>query len=82
MTLSEFPEANIVEDETNKLETLTITAQGSFIDLLKLLHFLEHQNQVGRISAVQFYTQFDHKNQLSRLYSKIYIQNIWLKENK
>jgi hypothetical protein len=82
LTLSEFPEANIVEDETSSLETLTITAQGNYIGLLKLLDFLEHQNKIGRISSVQFYTQFDHKNQLSRLYSKIYIQNIRLKENK
>lgn len=82
LTLSEFPEANIIEDETNRLETLTISAQGTYIGLLKLLHFLEHQNQVGRISSVHYYSQFDHKNQITRLFAKIYIQNIRLKVDK
>ena len=82
LTLSEFPESNISEEGENQIETLTITAQGAFVSLLKLLHFLEHQNQVGRISSVQFSTQFDHKNQITRLYAKFYIQNIRLKENK
>ena len=82
LTLSEFPEANIIEDENNRLETLTISAQGTYIGLLKLLHFLEHQNQVGRISSVHYYSQFDHKNQITRLFAKIYIQNIRLKNDK
>ena len=82
ITLSEFPEAAIVESESNTLETLTITAQGTFKGLLQLLHFLEHQHSVGRICAVKYYTQYDHKNQFTRLYAKIYIQNIRTKEKQ
>jgi len=82
LTLSEFPASIITDEGDNKLETLTITAQGDYVNLLKLLHFLEHDKKVGRISGADFYTKLDHKTRLNKLYLKVFIQNIRIKNTE
>jgi hypothetical protein len=74
--LREFP----VESVSNKgdyiIETNKIVAEGQYGDLLKLLHYIEFKQKIGRISSVTFQTQHDHKNQKDILLMNVHIQTL------
>jgi len=74
--LREFP----VESVSNKgdyiIETNKIVAEGQYGDLLKLLHYIEFKQKIGRISSVTFQTIHDHKNQRDILLMNIHIQTL------
>ena len=74
--LREFPVESVSNKEDYIIETNKIVAEGQYGDLLKLLHFIEFQGKIGRVSSVSFYTVRDHKKQKDILLMNIYIQTL------
>ena len=74
--LREFPVEGVVNKGNYIIETNKIVAEGQYNDLLKLLHFIEFKQKIGRISSVSFYTLRDHKKGKDILLMNIYIQTI------
>jgi hypothetical protein len=57
------------------IETHPIVVEGTFVNLLKLVHALE-QEKVGKIISVDFHSKRDNKTQALSLTATIYVQNI------
>lgn len=57
------------------IETHPIVVEGTFLNLLKLVHQLE-QEKVGKIISVDFHSRRDNKTQTLSLTATIYVQNI------
>jgi hypothetical protein len=76
LTLVSLPSPSyVVENELN-VETRFVKARGSFINLLFLVHEIENQFKVGRVSSVKFALEEDKKNNAHYLFAYVYIQNI------
>jgi hypothetical protein len=57
------------------IETHPIVVEGTFMNLLMLVHRLE-QEKVGKIISVDFHSKRDNKTQTLSLIATIYVQNI------
>jgi len=76
LLLSEFPKSETQEESDLLIETSTITAEGGFTNLLRLVYELEQNQNVGRISSVEFKTKKDFSRRKRVLFVTIYLQNI------
>lgn len=82
LTLKEFPQTDVLDQEDYLIETNRIVAEGDFINLIKLVYELEQKNKLGRLSSVKFDTYMDHKRKKQVLSVIIHLQNIKIKEKK
>lgn len=57
------------------IETHPIVVEGTFVNLLKLVHKLE-QSSAGKIISVDFHAKRDNRTQALSLTATIYVQNI------
>lgn len=73
--LREFPSEGTSLKGDYKIETNKIVAEGSYHNLLKLVHYIEYNTTVGKISSVSFQKIRDHKLQRDILLVNMYIQN-------
>lgn len=76
LTIREYPQSHNFDQHEYILETNRITIEGSFIRLLKLLHYLEVGENIGRVMSVQFKGFFDRKLKRDRLQMTLFIQSI------
>ena len=67
-----------IDKSGSKISILTrqVVVQGSFNHCLDLVYYLEHNDQVGRVEAVTFWSFTDAKDKMIRLNCRIYIQNL------
>jgi len=79
LTLREFPKTSYDEQKDITIESNLIIAEGSFINLLKLVYELEHRNKTGKVSSISFFSSMDNKYKRLILSVNIYIQNIRIK---
>ena len=76
LILKEFPQLSVKEETDIFLETTTITVQGAFIDLCKLIYYFEQKAKIGRISSVRYEAGMDYKTRKKTLTATIFLQNI------
>jgi len=76
LILKDFPQPYVTTDEGYVTKTALATVEGNFIDLLKLVYFLEMNYKVGKVVAVDFKTVKELRTRKRKLSSIIYIQNV------
>lgn len=74
--LKEFPQAVASEQNSARIETYKITAQGSFHKLVQLVYELEQQNRSGRVASATFELRTDVRTRSRNLFLILYLQNI------
>lgn len=79
LILREFPKASYEEQKDITMESNVIVAEGSFINLLKLVYELENKNKVGKVASVSFNSSMDNKRKQLVLNVTLYLQNIRVK---
>ena len=77
----EYPEKHSFNTSSVQIETHNAVLKGSFTDLLKVLYELEVHERIGRLVAVEYYTETNRKTKIRSLYMRIYIQNYRNKNN-
>lgn len=75
LILREVPEHIVEEEEDLEIVTTRITAQGNFTNLLKMLHYFEH-NKMARVASVKFEKTEDFKTRKNYLALHLLLQNI------
>ena len=75
LILTAFPKPDIQEKENIKVYTRTVSIQGDFISLLKLLYHLEYEKKVGRMASVQFKSYLQKRTKRKKLNLILQIQN-------
>jgi hypothetical protein len=76
LQLKEFKPIGIAETDNMKLLTRTLTVEGDFFSCLNLVHALETQYQVGRVSSVGYKTYTDVKDKNLKLTCTLFVQNL------
>jgi hypothetical protein len=71
----EFPTENSIYKGGFKIETNKIVAEGKFHDLIKLIHYLEYERVIGKISSVAFLKFKEPLSHKEILRVTIYLQN-------
>jgi hypothetical protein len=76
LTLKEYRNVSLVQDDSMRVLTRILTVEGKFIPGLKMIYDLETKRQAGRVSSVAFTTVTDHRDKSTRLDCTLYIQNL------
>lgn len=74
--VSSYPVEHLYATSSFLIETNEVVLQGNYKNLLKLLHHVENTEPLGKISAVEFYTEYDRKLKKDYLYLKMTFQNV------
>lgn len=82
LILKDFPQPYVTTDEGYVTKTALANVEGDFIDLLKLVYFLEMNYKVGKVVAVDFNTTKELRTRKRKLSSTIYIQNVKAENNE
>jgi hypothetical protein len=72
----EYPPLHSFSWNEITLETNAVIVQGNFIELLKMIYFIEQKAGIGRVSGVDFYTYYERSRRRTYLRMKLYIQYI------
>ncbi len=76
LVLNEIPEKHTFNKDEFKIETYKLVIQGSFINLVKLLHEVETKPVAGKVRSVTFESEYDLREKRKYLYGNFYIQSI------
>lgn len=76
ITLREFPKPLINDENGYLIETTMISAEGTYIQLLKLVYELEQTQKAGKIASLQFKKVNDLRQKRTFLEVFIQLQNI------
>ena len=76
LILKDFPQPYITSNNGYVTKTAELTVEGRFINLLKLIYFLENNYTVGKVVAVDFKTSKELRTRKRKLNTTIYIQNV------
>jgi hypothetical protein len=74
--VTDFPEPSTFETEKFTIVTGSAEAEGSFHNLVQLVHELEQHPQGFKVASVRLYTQTNVQSKKTKLYARIYFQNI------
>lgn len=81
LTLQKFEDARVHEQEDMLVYTNKLIAEGNFINLVKLVYFLEMENRAGRVTSVNFHISEDMRTRKELLYCNIYLQSLKMKND-
>ena len=76
LVLKDFPRPYETIDKGYITKTAKVTVEGDFINLLKLVYFLENNYKVGKVVALDFMATKELRTQKRRLNTIIYLQNV------
>lgn len=82
LVIKEVPKTETQAESEFNIVTSRITIEGGFISLLKLLFYLEHQTDAGRVSSANFSVQKNNKRKRDVLLMTIYIQHMKITNEK
>lgn len=82
LVVRELPKRKIVAENDFTIVTSELKIEGSYINLLQLLHELEYAQKLGRISSVSWRSYVDPKTKRTILYMTLYLQNITVNTGK
>jgi len=75
LKVREFPKTHSINDGDFEIETNTVTVEGNFIELLKLLYAFEHKRFAGKLASAKFQLNEDISSHRKYLTLTFYIQN-------
>lgn len=81
LLVREYPDKELIEIGSSKLEINKIVLEGSFHKALQLVFLCEKDKRLGRVVSVQFEKQKDVYAQKERLVTSIYLQNMQANSN-
>jgi hypothetical protein len=76
LVVKELPKRTIIAEKDFTIITSTLMIEGTYTDLLLLLHELEYRQRLGRVSSVSWKSYIDSKTKRTILTMTIYLQNI------
>jgi hypothetical protein len=76
LTLSEMPEPYLFQQKNLQIETYPVTIQGTFIPMLKLMHYIEANKKYGRVISARFYKKRDNETEKVSVFMTLYIQHV------
>ena len=82
LVVRELPKRKVVAENDFTIITSELKIEGSYINLLQLLHELEYSQKLGRISSVSWKSYIDPKTKRTILYMTLYLQNITVNTEK
>lgn len=74
--LTEYPGVHEFQNKDYIIQTSTVVLQADYISLLKLIYFIEHSNNIGRITSVIYFKERNNRTRTNVLKLKFFIQNI------
>lgn len=74
--LKDFPHANTFTQNDIELETIQFTVEGRYVNLLKLVYYLEQEARTGRITGVKFYSETNYRTMKKQVLATIFLQYI------
>jgi len=77
--LREMPSEGVSDYGDYIIETNKVVAEGGFTNLTKLIYFVEHESELGRVSSVKYHSYHDHQKNKDILLLNLYVQNIVIK---
>jgi hypothetical protein len=75
LILRDFAPPVIYHVQEMRVETHPVKVEGTYVQLLKLVHYLE-KTKKGKVVSVDFFSKRDSKTQILSLTATIYVQNI------
>lgn len=82
LILKDFPQPFVINDNGYVTKTAQLTVEGGFINLIKLVYFLENNYTVGKVVAVDFKTTKELRTRTRKLNTTIYLQNVKAENNE
>ena len=79
INLREMPSEGVSDYGDYIIETNKVVAEGNFINLTRLIYFVEHESVLGRVSSVKYHMYHDHQKNRDVLLLNLYVQNIVIK---
>ncbi|MEM9023004.1 MAG: hypothetical protein AAGB22_04645 [Bacteroidota bacterium] len=76
LRVSAVPEPHAFNEKEFTVHTNAVTVKGGFVPLLQLIHGLEQEFNMARLSSVKFHTRRNRRTRQTQLYATIYLQNI------
>lgn len=76
LLVTDFPEPTAFQTEKFTIVTGTAEAEGSFHNLIQMVHELEQHPQGFKVASVRLYTKTNVQSKKTKLYARIYFQNI------
>lgn len=70
------PETSIYEANSHQVETFEFAVQGGYLNMVRLIDFLENQEKIGKIASVKFENLKDLNTKKNLLIGHIYLQRI------
>lgn len=70
------PETSVYETNSHQVETFEFAVQGGYLNMVKLVNFLEKQEKIGKIASVKFENLKDLNTKRNLLIGHIYLQRI------
>ncbi len=76
------PEVTTHEADGYTIETFEFAVQGGYLNMVRLVDYLEQQEQIGKIASVKFELIKDMATKTNLLIGKIFLQRIIVDEKK
>ncbi len=77
-----FPKPFVYHKSNYVIETYSLLLDAGFHDLLGLVHYIEKEVTIGKITSVDFFLKRDYKLQKDRLNMTLYFQTIKTKKDE
>lgn len=75
-TITNFPNSFVNAEHNQQLLNNTIDLEGSYFNLLKIMHEIESNNFYGKINAFSFYVVSDLRTKRKSLHLQLYLQHL------
>lgn len=76
LQIVEFPAPIVASEEGLRFETLDLTVEGDYVDMVRLVHRLEFEAQLGRLISAEFKKVKKRSSKKEVLQLTLLIQNI------
>lgn len=76
------PETSLYEANSHQVETFEFAVQGGYLNMVRLVSFLEKQEKIGKIVSVKFESIKDLNTKKNLLIGHIYLQRILVADHK
>jgi hypothetical protein len=82
VVLQNFPQPYEFYNNGYVTKTAELTVEGRFVNLLKLIYFLENDYRVGTVVAVEFKIAKELQTRKRKLNARVYIQNVKIENHE
>lgn len=76
ITVKEFSEPEITQEENYSVETTTIIVNGPFVKILNLAYAFEQKFRLGKLVSLRFEVEKNQRDKVNELIGTLYVRNI------